>query len=89
MSQPRNFLSMARLNIARSQVRCSIWSLVQPRRASAAAAGLQSASLCSRISAWKRVARNRHGLASSYSLVAEEVDFALCSGSVNRVCFRE
>jgi AraC-like DNA-binding protein len=28
-SQPRSLLSMARLNIARSRVRCSIWSLVR------------------------------------------------------------
>src|SRR5665811_1885705 len=28
-SQPRNLLSMARLNSARSRVRCSIWSLVR------------------------------------------------------------
>src|SRR5471030_2075369 len=28
-SQPRSLLSMARLNSARSRVRCSIWSLVR------------------------------------------------------------
>src|ERR1022692_3098813 len=78
-SQPRNLLSMARLNNARSRVRCSIWSLVRiAQTCFCRSGGLAPVSFpLFQGAAGGPVARNWHHLAWLHSSVTEEGQLAL------------